>query len=420
MLRWLALGGEQGRIMTEQFDFDEIIDRRSVPALKVHPMVVGEDGGNLFAAGVADMDFRAPPVITEAFKERMEHGIFGYETVPRELIPALIGWLRERHSWKVDPNHILRAPNVLNSLSMAVNLFTEKGDGVIIQPPVFFDFEDIIRENGRSMVSNPLILSDHGTGSTSQYEMDFSDLERCASKPNTKMMFLCNPHNPIGRVWTREELTKLGAICRQYGVLVVSDEIHGDLVLPSSDDRPAKQRYTPFASISEADACNSITCLSPAKTFNIAACCSAFTIVPDELRRTSFQAENSRLTVNKNNAFASAAMTAAYQGGGPWLEAVLEYIHDNLVLLRNRLSDIPTVSLIDPEGKFLVWLDFRKLGLAAEALNHFLRKEAGWAVTRGVSFGKEGAGFARLNIACPRVKLANALDDLVLAVQKLK
>jgi cystathionine beta-lyase len=268
---------------------------------------------------------------------------------------------------------------------------------------VFFDFADIIAENGRRMVANPLILRD------GRYEMDFTGLARLASDSSTKMLFLCNPHNPVGRVWTRAELTRLGDICRAHDVLVVADEIHADITF-------AGHVYTPFASLSQADALNSITCLSPAKSFNIAACCSSFTVVPDAIKREAFQVENSRLTVNKNNAFASVAMQAAYESGGPWLEAVIDHIQGNLDLVRNRLADLDVVRLIEPEGTFLLWIDFRALTLSPDALTAFLRQKAGWAVTRGQSFGPEGEGFARLNIACPRARLDTALQHLSRAV----
>ncbi|MDJ0822983.1 MAG: PatB family C-S lyase [Paracoccaceae bacterium] len=389
-----------------EFDFDEEIDRRAVPALKMHKLVLGADGMDLFPGGVADMDFRVAPAITDAIAKRAAHGIFGYEAVPDGLIPAMTGWYATRHGWQIDPAQILRSPNVLNSLAMAVNLFSDPGDGIIVQPPVFFDFADIIAENGRRMVENPLILRD------GHYKMDFDGLETLAADPDTRMIFLCNPHNPVGRVWSREELTRLGAICRAHGVLVVSDEIHADITLPG-------HRYTPFATLSEEDAQNSVICLSPAKSFNIAACCSAFTIVPDPERRATFQAENSRLTVNKNNAFASVAMEAAWREGGPWLDAVLDYIAGNLALVRQRLAEIPQVHLIAPEGTFLLWLDFRKLGLAPDDLTAFLRQKAGWAITRGIAFGPAGAGFGRLNIACPRRRLDAALDSLAQAVKAL-
>ena len=381
------------------FALDEEIDRRAVPALKVHPRVLGADGGALFAAGVADMDFKAPPPVLEAMQRRLDHGVFGYEAVPDGLLPSLCGWLRSRHGWQVEEAHILRAPNILNALAMAASLFTKTGEGVIVQPPVFFDFFDILRENKRRLVGNPLILED------GRYRMDFDDLEKKAADPRTRMIFLCNPHNPVGRVWREDELRTLGDICARHGVLVVSDEMHGDLAFSG-------HRYIPFASLGPDHARNCITCLSPAKSFNIAACCSAFTVISDDDRRQAFQAENSRLTVNKNNAFANVAMEAAFTHGGPWLGAVLAYLEENVALVRQRLEEIPGVEMVEPEGTFLLWLDFRALGLAPKALTAFLRGEAKWAVTRGEAFGQEGAGFARLNIACRRARLDAALGRL--------
>lgn len=390
--------------MTNPLDQD--INRREVPALKVHRMVLGADGMDLFPAGVADMDFKAPPAVLTALQNRLDHGVFGYETVPDGLMPALTGWLATRHGWNVDASHILRSPNILNTLAIAASIFTDAGDGIIVQPPVFFDFYDILEENNRVLLSNPLILKD------GRYTMDFDGLEQLASDPKAKMIYLCNPHNPVGRVWTRVELKKLGDICARHDVLVVSDEIHGDITFEGHD-------YTPFASLGPEYAQNAVTCLSPAKSFNIAACCSAFTVITDDSRRNAFQVENSRLTVNKNNAFVSAAMTAAYCEGGPWLDEVLQYLAGNVALVREQIAALPSVKMIEPEGTFLLWLDFRKLGFSPEELTKFLRSRAGWAVTRGQAFGVEGEGFARLNIACTRAKLTSALQQLSTAIQQI-
>lgn len=382
--------------------FDLHIDRRAVPALKTHKMVLGADGEDLFPAGVADMDFLAPPVVRTAMQARLDHGVFGYETVPDGLMPALTGWMRNRHGWDIDTGHILRSPNILNTLAIAASIFTKPGEGVIVQPPVFFDFYDILAENGREILHNPLILQD------GRYTMDFGGLEKLAADPNAKMIFLCNPHNPVGRVWTRAELQALGDICARHDVLVVSDEIHGDITFKGHD-------YTPFATLGPSYADNAITCLSPAKSFNIASCCSAFTVISNDAHRKAFQVENSRLTVNKNNAFASAAMTAAYADGGPWLDDVLAYLADNIALVREAVIPLNGVQMIEPDGTFLLWLDFRALGLTPEELTKFLRGQAGWAVTRGQAFGVEGEGFARLNIACTRAKLTTALAQLTTA-----
>ena len=386
--------------------FDEEINRRAVPALKTHPMVVGLNSENLFTAGVADMDFKAPPPVLEAMQKRLDHGVFGYEAAPTGLLPALMRWLQQQHDWEVPKDNILTSPNVLTALAMAASLFTEEGDAVIVQPPVFFDFFDVLDENHREIVQNPLIFEQ------GRYRMDFDDLEEKASNPKTKMIYLCNPHNPVARVWNEQELRTLGDICNRHGVLVVSDEMHADLVFSG-------HRYTPFAALGPEYAANCISCISPAKTFNIASCCASFTLIADEDMRKAFQVENSRLSVNKNNPFANVAMKAAYSSGAPWLKAVISYLERNVELVRDALSNIPGVELIEPEGTFLVWVNFNGLELELDDLYSFLRKKAKWSVTRGHSFGKEGNGFARVNIACTRAKLETALANLELAVAGL-
>ncbi|MEM8813282.1 MAG: PatB family C-S lyase [Pseudomonadota bacterium] len=388
------------------FDFDQPINRREVPALKTHHIVLGKDGDDLFPGSVADMDFRVAPPIIDALQRRLTHQVFGYEAVPDGLIEALQDWQARRHGWTIPTDHILRAPSALNVLAIAASLFSEPGDGIIVQPPVFFDFFNVIRETGRRVVSNPLILEG------GYYEMDFEGLARLARDPSTKILFLCNPHNPVGRVWTRDELRRLSGICRENNVLVVSDELHGDIVYPG-------HTHVPFASISDTASANSLTILSPAKPFNIASCCSAFTIVPDAGRRQAFESEDSRLTVIKNNAFANVAMEAAFRDGEPWLDAVIAYLLGNLAVVRDAIAPLETVHMIEPEATFLVWLDFRGLKLTTDALHAFLRQEARWAAMRGSSFGPEGTGFMRLSIATPKARLESALEDLTAALKQV-
>ena len=395
--------------MNRQFDFDELVDRRQVAALKVNAAsmkrIFGE--ADLFPSWVADMDFKAAPSVIAGLEARAAHGVFGYEYRPESLAEAIVGWNRERHGWHIASEHLLACPSVLNAIAVLVNLFSNESDGVIVQPPVFFDFKLIINNNGRRLVKNPLKLED------GRYQMDFADLELRASDPANKLLILCNPHNPVGRVWSRDELERVGDICRRHDVLVIADEIHADIVFRG-------HRYTPFASLSEALADTSFTCLSPAKSFNIAGTCNACLVIANDARRTACAAFYNRFEINKNNAFANVAMEQAYRHGAPWLDGVLDYLEENVALVRDYFSrHVPAVRLIEPEGTFLLWLDLRGLGLDVEALQHLLVHDARLGLNMGHWFGREGAGFARLNIACPRASLEQALGQLATAVAAL-
>ncbi len=395
--------------MNRQFDFDELVDRRKVAALKYNAesmkRIFGE--ADLFPSWVADMDFKAAPSVIAGLEARAAHGVFGYEYRPGSLTEAIVAWNRERHGWDIAGEHLLTCPSVLNAVAVLVNLFSNEGDGVIVQPPVFFDFKLIINNNGRRLVKNPLKLED------GRYRMDFVDLESRASDPANKLLILCNPHNPVGRVWSRDELERVGDICRRHDVLVIADEIHADIVFRG-------HRYTPFASLSDALADISFTCLSPAKSFNIAGACNASLVIANDARRTACAEFYNRFEINKNNAFANVAMEEAYRHGAPWLDGVLDYLEENVALVRDYFSrHVPAARLIEPEGTFLLWLDLRGLGLDVEALQHFLVHEARLGLNMGHWFGREGAGFARLNIACPRAALEEALGQLATAVAAL-
>ena len=388
-------------------NFDQKIDRRVYPTQKWNPADLKQHFGNddVLPFWVADMDFQAPPAVIESLLERAEHGIFGYEYKKDSYVESLLSWYKNRHSWTIDPAHIEPCPSVLSAITILMNQHSEAGDGVIIQPPVFFEFRMVIRSNNRRMVKNPLKLVD------GKYQMDFEDLEEKAADPRNKIMILCNPHNPVGRVWTREELLRAGEICQRHNVLLISDEIHGDIVY-----KP--HQYTPFSSISEELAQISVTCLSPAKTFNIAGVVDAMAVIANEEYRERFHDFAHRYQINKTNVFASAAIEAAYSQGGEWLDELLAYLQANIGFLQSYLHDnLLQVKLIEPEGTYLVWLNFEELGLDAKELEKFLAQKAQLALNSGYWFGREGAGYARMNIACPQSILQEALLRLTNAVR---
>ena len=383
-------------------NFDETIDRNEYPTLKWNKSLLTEHFGTdrVLPFWVADMDFRAPDAVIDSLLKRAEHGIFGYEYKKDSYFDSLVNWYKSRYQWLIDLNHIESCPGVLSAISILMNQHSETGDGIIIQPPVFFEFRLVIRSNHRKIVKNPLKLVN------GKYEMDFEGLEEKAADPKNKMLIICNPHNPVGRVWTREALAQAGEICRQHNVLVISDEIHGDIVY-----KP--HRYTPFASISDELAQTSVTCLSPAKTFNIPGMIDAMAIIANEEDRQQFHDFAHRYQINKTNVFASAAIEAAYSNGGEWLDALLAYLQSNIDFLKSYLDEnIPQVKLIEPEGTYLVWLNFEGLGLDAKALEKFLAQKAQLALNSGYWFGREGAGYARMNIACPQSTLQEALFRL--------
>jgi len=388
-------------------DFDRTLDRRKYPTLKWDKSLLIEHFGNSEALPfwVADMDFRAPDAVISSLARRAEHGAFGYEYRRDSYFDALLHWYENRHQWSIDPKHVELCPSVLNGISILINQHSDKGDAIILQPPVFFEFRLVIRSNDRQMIKNPLKVVDN------RYRMDFEDLEEKAADPRSKILIICNPHNPVGRVWTKDELAQAGEICRQHNVLVISDEIHGDIVYNP-------HHFTPFASISDGLAQTSVACLSPAKTFNIAGVVDAMAIIANEQYRQEFHDFAHRYQINKTNVFASAAIEAAYGQSGEWLDGLLTYLESNIGFLRSFLQEyLPQIKLVEPEGTYLVWLDFRALGLDAKKLDRFLAQEAGIALNPGYWFGREGAGYARMNIACPQSILRDALLRLAQAVR---
>jgi len=390
-------------------DFDTLQDRSQSASEKWDKVGMLEHFGreDLLPFWVADMDFKAPPSVSESLVERAENGIYGYEVRRDSLSDAITDWFSRRHHWTIDQSHICFSHGIMNALTMLINMHTEEGDGIIIQPPVFFEFRLAIIENRRKVIRNPLKREGE------RYQMDFNDLEKQAADPRNKILILCNPHNPVGRVWEKEELQRLGEICRQHNVLVIADEIHGDIVYPG-------HQYIPFASISDEDAQNSFSCLSPAKTFNIASVTEATIIIPDEEYRKQYKQFAFKYFIDKPGAFTVVAMEAAYRNGEDWLDQVLDYLHENLNYLRSFLKDrIPKVKLVEPEGTFLVWLDFRELGLETKELEQFIAQKGRLALNSGYWFGRQGAGYARMTIACPRSRLEEGLTRLEQAIDGL-
>jgi cystathionine beta-lyase len=390
-------------------NFDENVDRHEYPTMKWSRAFLSEHFGNEDAIpmSVADMDLKAPPAVIEKLHKRVAHGIYGYEMKPESYFTSLERWYQSRYGWKIDLKNIEPCPSILNAISILINQHSGEGDGVIIQPPVFFEFRMVIRNNHRKIVKNPLKLID------GKYQMDFDDLETKAADPNNKILILCNPHNPVGRAWTATELEQVAEICERNDVFVVADEIHGDFVFPP-------HQYEPFLNVTAKGSQNGATCISPAKTFNISGLVDAIAIIPNKADRDQFHEFAHRYQINKVNVFASVATEVAYQDGAEWLDELLAYIQGNIDLAKNHLAkNTNRVSLVQPEGTFLIWLDFRELGLGAKELARFLAEEAGLALSPGYWFGREGAGFARMTIGCPRETVQRALDQLADAVKKL-
>ncbi|MDE7377834.1 MAG: pyridoxal phosphate-dependent aminotransferase [Paraprevotella sp.] len=383
------------------YNFDEIIPRRGTNSYKWD---CAEDA-SVLPLWVADMDFRTAPEITEALRRRVEHGIFGYTKVPDRYYEAITSWFARRHNWHtITRDMIIYTSGVVPALSAIIKALTTTGDQVILQSPVYNCFFSSIRNNGCVVADCPLIYENN------TYRMDFEALERTASDPKTRLMLLCNPHNPAGRVWTREELTRVGDICIRHGVIVVADEIHCELTFPGHP-------YTPFASIGEKFLSHSVTCCSPSKAFNIAGLQIANIIAADEDMRTRIDRAITLNEVCNVNPFGVEALITAYNHGEDWLKALLVYLEDNYRLLcdffTQHLPDYPVCPL---EGTYLVWVDFRRLGIPSKEMEQRLITEHKVWFNAGPMYGAEG--FMRINIACPRSMLAEGLKRLLDFINK--
>lgn len=387
--------------------FDKVVNRRGTCSAKWDghaKMGIPEDAIPLW---VADMDFEILPQVTTAIKERIGHEIYGYSLPSDSYYQSIQGWMQRRYQWAIQTDWILTVPGVVPALNLALRSFTQPGDAVLIQPPVYPPFANAVTGNGRKLIKNPLIPDSGG------YRIDFQDFEDKIVQHSVKLFILCSPHNPVGRVWTREELKRLGDICLKHNVLIISDEIHQDLTFPGV-------RHYPLAMVDDAYQDIALVCTAPSKTFNLAGLQTSNLIIPNPVLREKFEESAKCWGLSKVNSFGLVACQAAYTHGDRWLDDAMAYIAANKEFVREFLAArIPQIKMAEPQGLYLLWLDFNGLGLSPQELESFLVNEARLWLNQGYTFGEEGEGYVRLNTACPRSLLTTALEQLEAAIKKL-
>ena len=389
-----------------QYDFDTPIDRTHTWSIKHDFKKENGKADDILPLWVADMDFRSPDSVVEALKKAVDHGIFGYSRADESYFDAVAAWYQKRHHLTLQPEWMTCTPGIVFALSIAVRAFTQEGDAVLIQPPVYHPFSRAILRNKRTLVENPLVLKD------GHYEMDLEDLEQKVLDEHVKLMILCNPHNPVGRVWTREELTALADICLRHHVYVISDEIHGDFVWRGHEQ-------TPYASISEEACLHSMMCTAPSKTFSLAGMATSNLFIPDPEMRRKFRSELLDVGQENMNRLGLFACRAAYEGGGEWLDQLIGYLAGNLALVRDFCKNrVPQIQLIEPEGTYLAWLDCRELGMTDDELMAFFSDDAKVWLDPGTHSGEQGSGFMRFNLGSSRSVIAQALDQIEAAWKK--
>ncbi len=391
--------------MTQErnWNFDEVVSRKDTKAIKWDQEFMKDYfkvDVELLPLWVADMDFRAPKALLDALKRRVEHGIFGYSLPGDSYYKAIIDWFQRKHNWIIEKEWLLFAPGVVPAIQFIIQTFTVPGDKIIIQEPVYYPFKSSIQENGRIVLNNQLVIKNN------RYEIDFKDLEEKCKTPRVKILILCSPHNPVARVWTKEELTKLGNICNKYNVLVISDEIHCDLVLPD-------QTHVPYASITKKFADKSITCTAPSKTFNIAGLKTSNTIISNKILREKLAITMQNVSIRSSGIFGGLALETVYNECEDWLEDLLVYLKSNFdFMVKYFEENIPGAVVFDLEGTYLAWVDFRALGLDPKKLDEIIKKEAKVGLDDGAMFGESGSGFQRFNLACPKSILEEALGRI--------
>ena len=390
-------------------NFDAVIDRRGTKCLKYDFAVQRGRPAEVLPLWVADMDFKVSSYIEDALVRQARHAIYGYTESDDAYFAAVQQWMAAHHNWQVQPDWLQKTPGVVFAIAVAVKACTQPGDAVLIQQPVYYPFSEVILDNGRKLVSSDLVLNEEA----GRYEIDFADFEAKIVENGVKLFLLCNPHNPVGRVWSREELLKIGEICQRHGVTVFNDEIHADFVW--------KGEHQVFAALDPAFAAFTITATAPSKTFNIAGLQVSNIFIADEALRAKFRHAYNASGYSQLNAAGLIAAEAAYRDGETWYEAVKVYLQANIVytgeFLRTRL---PQLRMIEPEGTYLIWIDFRRLDLTTDELEDLILHKANLWLDSGAIFGTVGQGFQRINIACPRATLTKALEQLEAAVKSIK
>ncbi len=380
--------------------FDQVVKRRHTMSEKYDTAKAHHKGEDCLPLWVADMDFPTAPEILEALQRRVAHGIFGYSVTTGEYEQAVIGWWKKQYGFSMEADWIIQTPSIVFSIATAIGAFTRRGDYVLIQQPVYHPFQKMIEANGRIMISNDLLQKD---GSC---EMDFADLEEKIRIHHIKLFLLCNPHNPMGRVWTKEELCRVGEICKRYGVIILSDEIHCDFVWPGYTHTMLLQAMPELKH-------QVITCVSPSKTFNLAGLQAANNIIPDPFLRKQFCAQKAKSGYDEQNVMGLVAAQAAYEQGEAWVQDMKAYVYENLCFLQQELEKrVPLVKAALPQATYLIWLDFRATGLTAHQIERKLTQQAKLWLNDGRMFGPGGEGFFRLNAACPRSVLEEAVRRL--------
>ena len=382
-------------------DFDTVIDRKGTRSLKYDFAVRRGKPKDVLPLWVADMDFQTSSYITDALEDMVKHGVFGYSESEEHYFWAVQNWMERHYNWHVKESWMTKTPGIVFALAMAVKAYTQENDAVLIQPPVYYPFKEVVEDNHRRLVNNTLVLGGDGT-----YTIDYEDFEKKIIEENVKLFILCNPHNPVGRVWTKEELERLGDICLKHGVFVVSDEIHADFVF--------ERKHTVFSEVKEAYRDISMICTSPSKTFNIAGLQISNIFISNPEKATAFRRQVAAAGYSQVGLPGLVACEAAYRHGDEWLEGVLAYIKANAEFTRAYLQEhLSRVKMTKLEGTYLVWLDFRDYGLTDKELDEKILNQAGLWLDSGAVFGKCGEGFQRINIACPRKTLHQALDRLI-------